>query len=78
VGSAVLGSYAAFSTSGQMQMTDDGNRILRGALKDLEREVPRRVAWGSQNLRQLDAKWVVNNHTVLVDPRTRQIVETIE
>jgi hypothetical protein len=62
----------------QMQMTDDGNRILRGALKDLEREVPRRVAWGSQNLRQLDAKWVVNNHTVLVDPRTRQIVETIE
>jgi hypothetical protein len=43
-----------------------------------EREVPRLVAWGSQNLRQLDAKWVVNNHTVLVDPRTRQIVETIE
>jgi hypothetical protein len=61
-----------------MQMTDDGNRILRGALKDLEREVPRRVAWGSQNLRQLDAKWVVNNHTVLIDPRTRQIVEIIE
>jgi hypothetical protein len=31
-----------FSTSGQMQMqmTDDGNRILRGALKDLEREDP--------------------------------------
>jgi hypothetical protein len=75
---AVLGSYAAFSTSRQMQTTDHGNRILRGALKDLEREVPRRVAWGSQNLRQLDAKWVVNNHTVLVDPRTRQIVETIE
>jgi hypothetical protein len=62
----------------QTQMTDDGNRILRGALKDLEREVPRRVAWGSQNLRQLDAKWVVNNHTVLIDPRTRQIVEIIE
>jgi len=75
VGSAVLEPYAAFSTSRQMQTTDHGNRILRGALKDLEREVPRRVAWGSQNLRQLDAKWVVNNHTVLVNPRTRQIIE---
>ena len=78
MGSAVLEPYSAFSTSGQMQTTDGGKRILRGALKDLEREVPRRVAWGSQNLRQLDAKWVVNNHTVLIDPRTRQIVEIIE
>jgi hypothetical protein len=75
---AVLEPYSPFSTSRQMQTTDHGNRILRGALKDLEREVPRRVAWGSQNLRQLDAKWVVNNHTVLVDPRTRQIVEINE
>ena len=30
---------------------------------------------GSQNLRHLDAKWVVNNHSVLANPRTRQIVE---
>jgi hypothetical protein len=30
---------------------------------------------GSQNLRHLDAKWVVDNHTVLANPRTRQIVE---
>jgi hypothetical protein len=75
VRSAVLEPYSAFSTSGQMQTTDGGQRILRRAFKDLEREVPRRVAWGSQNLRQLDAKWVVNNHTVLVNPRTREIVE---
>jgi hypothetical protein len=41
-------------------------------------KTPGRVAWGSQNLRHPDAKWVVNNHTVLVDPRTRQIVEIVE
>jgi hypothetical protein len=75
VDSAVLEPYAAFSTSGQMQTTDGGKRILRRALKDLEREVPGRVAWGIQNLRHPDAKWVVNNHTVLVNPRTHQIIE---
>jgi hypothetical protein len=78
VGSAVLEPYSAYNTSGQMQTTDGGNDIPRRAFKDLEREDPWTVAWGSQNLRHPDAKWVVNNHTVMVDPRTRQIVEIIE
>ena len=73
--SAVLEPYSAFSTSEQMQTTDGGQRILRGALKDLEREDPGRVGWVIRNLRHLDAKWVVDNHTVLANPRTRQIVE---
>jgi hypothetical protein len=78
VGSAVLEPYAAFSTSEQMQTTDGGQRILRRAFKDLKRELPGRVAWIIRNLRHPDAKWVVNDRTVLVNPRTRQIVEIIE
>jgi hypothetical protein len=78
VDSAVLEPYSAFSTSGQMQTTDGGKHIPRRAFKDLERELPGRVAWGSQNLRHPDAKWVVNDRTVLVNPRTRQIVEIVE
>jgi hypothetical protein len=57
---------------------DDGQRILRRAFKDLKREVPGRAAWGIQNLRHPDAKWVVNDRTVLVNPRTCQIVEIVE
>ena len=73
--SAVLEPYSAFSISRQMQTTDGGQRILRGALKDLEREDPGRVGWVIRNLGHLDAKWVVDNHTVLVNPRTRRIIE---
>ena len=61
-----------------MQTTDGGKHIPRRAFKDLEREVPRRWLGGSQNLRHLDAKWVVNDHTVLINPRTCQIVEIVE
>ena len=78
MGSAVLEPYSAFSALGQMQTTDGGQRILRRAFKDLGREVPGQVAWVIRNLRRPGAKWVVNNRTVLVDPRTRQIVEIVE
>jgi hypothetical protein len=78
VGSAVLEPYSAFSALGQMQTTDGGQRILRRAFKDLERELPGRVAWVIRNLRHPDAKWVVNDRTVVVNPRTRQIVEIVE
>jgi hypothetical protein len=75
VDSAVLEPYSAFSALGQMPTTDGGQRILRRAFKDLKREISGRVAWIIRNLRHPDAKWVVNNHTVLVNPRTRQIIE---
>jgi hypothetical protein len=78
VGSAVLEPYSAFSALGQMQTRDGGQRILRRAFKDLERELPGRVAWVIRNLRHPDAKWVVNDRTVVVNPRTRQIVEIVE
>jgi len=78
VGSAVLEPYSAFSALGQMQTTDGGQRILRRAFKDLERELPGRVAWVIRNLRHPDAKWVVNDRTVVVNPRTRHIVEIVE
>jgi hypothetical protein len=75
VRSAVLEPYSAFSTSGQMQTTDHGKRILRRAFKDLEHEVPGWMARVIRNVRHPDAKWVLNDRTVLLNPRTREIVE---
>jgi hypothetical protein len=41
-----------------MQRTDNGKAILRQAFRDLEREVPKKVAKVLRRLRHPDARWI--------------------
>ena len=41
-----------------MQQTDKGKAILRQAFRDLEREVPEKVARVLRRLRHPDARWI--------------------